>query len=167
MGYHGAAGEYGVLAHTISGLAFAEIKMNGEIVGEPTLFAGYATEIGVLLLAASGDDHLCKEVAHQFPHARQIITKTSLGAGASKTSHHRIQDAVKQAVQAAGNTEVSSPCTPPLTVEIRMMRQIFADAAALLPQVKRLSANHIQFTPADHAEAIGMLSALTLMASAL
>ncbi|MBO9429646.1 M55 family metallopeptidase [Sulfitobacter sp. R18_1] len=172
IGYHGAAGEFGVLAHTISGLAFAEIRMNGEVVGEPTLFAGYATEIGVPLLAASGDDHLCKEIAHQFPHAIQITTKTALGAHASKSlspavSRKRIQEAVTKAVQTADDTNLSQPCTPPLTVEVRMMRQLYADAAALLPQIERLSANHIRFTAVNHTEAIGTLSALALMASAL
>lgn len=172
IGYHAAAGETGVLAHTVSGLAFARIRINGEIAGEPTLFAGHAAEIGVPLLAASGDDRLCAEIAQQFPGARQIEVKTALGAQASQslspeTSRARIQTEVAQVVRQAGKAKVEPLCLPPLTVEVRLMRQVYADAAALLPHITRQSATEIMFTASSHREVIGTIAALALMSSAL
>lgn len=172
IGYHAAAGETGVLAHTISGLAFAEVRINGEIAGEPTLFAGHAAEIGVPLLAASGDDRLCAEIERQFPGARRIEVKTAIGAQASqslspKASRKLIEAAVADAVRNAGTARADLFCKPPLNIDIRLMRQVYADAAALLPHITRKSATHIAFNAPSHEKAISTIAALALMASAL
>ena len=172
IGYHAAAGEIGVLAHTISGLAFAEIRINGEITGEPTLFAGHAAEIGVPLLAASGDDRLCAEIERQFPGACRIQVKTALGAQASqslspKASRNLIEAQVADAVRNSRTTKADLPCKPPLEIDIRLMRQVYADAADLLPHITRKSATQITFSASSHAKAISTIAALALMASAL
>ncbi len=172
IGYHSAAGQTGVLAHTVSGLAFAQILMNGEITGEPTLFAGHAAEVGVPLLAASGDDRLCVEIGRQFPSARKIQVKTSLGAQACQSlsptaSRNLIEAKVKSAVRECATAKTELPCTPPLEVEVQLMRQIYADAAVLLPHVDRVSANTVKFHASSHADAIATLAALAIMSSAL
>lgn len=172
IGYHAAAGEAGVLAHTISGLAFAQIRMNDEITSEPTLFAGHAAEIGVPLLAASGDDRLGVEIGRQFPSARKIQVKTALGAQACQSlsptaSRNLIEAEVKSAVGECTNNDIEPPCTPPLELEVQLMRQVYADAAALLPHVERISANTVKFHAGSHADAIATLAALAIMSSAL
>ncbi|MFV0384538.1 M55 family metallopeptidase [Paracoccus sp. (in: a-proteobacteria)] len=172
IGYHAAAGERGVLAHTISGLAFSRIRMNGQIVGEPTLFAGHAAEIGVPLLAASGDDRLCDEIARQFPSAVAICTKSAIGAHASKSlSPQSARDLiglqVRSAVAQASGRKPEAPCHPPLEVEVGLTRQVFADAASLLPFVTRLDGNSVSFQAQNHAEVIGTLSVLALASLAL
>ncbi|PVA09832.1 peptidase M55 [Pelagivirga sediminicola] len=172
IGYHAAAGETGVLAHTVSGLAFAQIRVNGKITGEPTLFAGHAAEIGVPLLAASGDDRLCAEILKQFPGARRVEVKTALGAQSSQSlspeaSRELIEAEVAEAVRNADTAKIDLPCKPPLDIEIRLMRQVYADAAALLPHIIRKSATEISFTAVSHQQAIGTIAALALMASAL
>jgi len=172
IGYHAAAGQRGVLAHTVSGLAFARIFMNGIITGEPTLFAGHAAEIGVPLLAASGDDQLCSEIAEQFPSARRIRTKIALGAQSSQSlspesARKLITTEVRAAVENAAGFTPEAPCTSPLNVEIALNKQVFADAAALLPYVTRVDATSITFQADSHAEAIATISVLGLLAQAL
>lgn len=172
IGYHAAAGKAGILAHTISGLAFAQIRMNGEITGEPTLFAGHAAEIGVPLLAASGDDRLCDEIGQQFPSAQKIQVKTALGAQASQSlspaaSRDLIRTTVEKVVRECASAKVELPCTPPLELEVQMMRQVYADAAALLPHVSRVSGCTVSFHADCHADAISTLAALAIMSSAL
>ncbi|MCV0348737.1 MAG: M55 family metallopeptidase [Nitratireductor sp.] len=172
IGYHAAADNFGVLAHTVSGLAFRRIEVNGVRAGEPTLFAGHAAEIGVPLLAVSGDDRLEAEIAVQFPAARSITVKRCINAFASESmspdeAREKIEQDVCEAVEAAASTEVKAPCTPPLTVDIGFSKQIFADAAALLPFTERTGALDVRFVAKSHAEAIGIISSFSLMASAL
>ena len=172
IGYHAAAGEPGVLSHTISGLAFSRIRVNGVIAGEPTLFAGHGAEIGVPLLAASGDDRLCAEIAAQFPAARTIQTKSAFGACAAQSlsparSRELIRAEVRAAVASARTCPLTPPASPPLEMEVELAKQVFADALAPLPFVSRLDARTIAFRAENHAEAIGALSVFALVAQAL
>ncbi|MEO3430550.1 M55 family metallopeptidase [Pelagibius sp. CAU 1746] len=172
IGYHAAAGNRGVLAHTISSLAFSRIEMNGLQIGEPTLYAGYAAEIGVPLLAVSGDDRLMGEIEEQFPKARRIEVKKAINAYACETlapsaACDLIEREVRAAVAEAGQQVPLLPCRPPLETTVTFARQIFADAASLLPAVSRKSALEATFTAASYGDAIGTLSALSLMSQSL
>ncbi|EKF20407.1 M55 family metallopeptidase [Nitratireductor pacificus] len=172
IGYHAAADNIGVLAHTISGLAFRRIEVNGVRAGEPTLFGGHAAELGVPLLAVSGDDRLGAEIAEQFPAARFVEVKRAIGAGSSESlspqeARTAIEESVAKAVKAAKQAPVQSPCKPPLTVTVGFCRQNQADAAVLMPFVERTGALEVRFAAGSHAEAIGVLSGFSLMASAL
>ncbi|WP_274427366.1 M55 family metallopeptidase [Chelativorans sp. YIM 93263] len=172
IGFHAAAGHLGVLAHTISGLAFSRIEMNGVVVGEPTLFAGHAAEIGVPLLAVSGDDRLGREIREQFPNTRVIETKTALGASAVRSlspqaSCKLIELKVKAAVEGAAGQQPHAPCRPPLQVAVTFNKQLFADAACLLPTISRKGTTEVAFTAGSYAEAIGTISAFSLIAQGL
>lgn len=172
IGYHGAASSYGVLAHTVSGMAFHSIEINGVRAGEPTLFGGYAAEIGVPLLAVSGDDCLAKEIADQFPAARNIIVKQALGASAINSlspqkSRELITRNVSEVVASAKSAPVQSPCKAPLAVSIRFHKQLYADGAGLLPMMERCDAHTVKFVTDNHADAISTISALSLIVNGL
>ncbi|MDP2699791.1 M55 family metallopeptidase [Thalassospira sp.] len=172
IGYHAAASNYGIMAHTVSGMAFHSIEINGVRAGEPTLFGGYAAEIGVPLLAVSGDDCLAREISEQFPAAGTIIVKEALGAHAASSlspakSRELIRREVAKAVKSAGSAKVEAPCTAPLDVSVRFHKSLYADAAALLPMMKRPDAHTVCFHVDSHAGAIGTISALSLMIAAL
>ena len=172
IGYHGAASNFGVMAHTVSGLAFHSIMINGVEAGEPTLFGGYAAEIGVPLLAVSGDDRLAQEISAQFPSARNITVKQALGAGAMnslspKKSREMITQQVSDVVAAAKGAPVESPCKVPLTISVRFHKQLYADGAALLPQMERCDAQTVKFVANSHADAISTISALALIVNGL
>ncbi|WP_306153218.1 M55 family metallopeptidase [Roseovarius sp. MMSF_3281] len=172
VGYHAAAGEPGILAHTISGLAFSRIEINGIVAGEPTIFAGYAAELGVPLLAVSGDDKVCGEVAKQFPDTHRIQTKTALGAQASDSlspseARKLITEEVREAVRQAHQQQPHIPCKPPLDIKVEFMKQVHADAISLLPHTERLNARSISFSSDTYEQAIGSLSVFALVAQAL
>lgn len=171
IGYHAAADNYGTLSHTISGIAFRRIEMNGVLTGEPTLFAGYAASIGVPLLAVSGDDRLAAEIAEQFPAARRIVVKRAIGANATDSlspseSRKLIERDVAEAVAAAKNAPVETPCTPPLTLKVLFHHQQQTDAVALLPFVERTGTREVTFAVDGHRQAIGTLAAMALIAGA-
>ncbi|WP_412778323.1 M55 family metallopeptidase [Thalassospira lucentensis] len=168
IGYHAAASNSGILAHTVSGLAFHSIEINGVRAGEPTLFGGYAAEIGVPLLAVSGDDCLAREISEQFPAAHTIVVKEALGAHAANSmspakSRALIRQDVAKAVKNAKSAKVEAPCAGPLDISVRFHKSLYADAAVLLPMMTRLDAHTVQFHVNGHADAISTISALSLM----
>ena len=168
IGYHAAASNAGVLAHTVSGMAFYSIEINGIRAGEPTLFGGYAAEIGVPLLAVSGDDCLAKEISDQFPSAKTIIVKQALGAHAANSlspakSRELISREVCTAVKNAKSAKIEAPCKGPLKVSVRFHKSLYADAAVLLPMMMRHDAHTVSFDVKGHADAISTISALSLM----
>lgn len=172
IGFHAAAGNRGVLAHTISGQAFTRITVNGVQAGEPTLFAGHAAELGVPLLAVSGDDLLGAEIAAQFPAARFIEVKRAIGnwtceSLSPEASRAAIEAGAEAAVRDAASAPVQAPCAAPLTVEVELQKQVLADAAALIPGISRQGTLTVGFTAASHAEAIGLFSVMSIMARAL
>lgn len=79
IGFHTAAGTFGVMSHTYSGLAFSRIEVDGRTMGEVELFAGYAAEMSVPLAIVTGDDFLAKEVSAIFPHTKSVVVKECLG----------------------------------------------------------------------------------------
>ena len=172
IGHHAAADDYGVLSHTISGAAFRRIEVNGILAGEPTLFGGYAAEIGVPLLAVSGDDRLEQHVKQQFPAAATITVKTCIGAAASDSlspdaACRLIETEVCKAVKTAPAAKAVAPCQAPFVVDAQLMHQMQADAAVLLPSITRTGPRDIRFTVESHRDIIGTLAGLALMSSAV
>ncbi|WP_299349005.1 M55 family metallopeptidase, partial [uncultured Maritalea sp.] len=172
IGYHAAADNFGVLSHTISGQAFRRIEINGILTGEPTLFAGHAAEIGVPLLAVSGDDYLANEIDEQFPGTKTIVVKSSIGANATNSlspveSRKLIKKGVFSAVKEAQTRSTAVPTSPPLKTDVQFHHQMQADAVSLLPFVQRSGPRTVQFECVSYAQAIGCLSAIALIASAV
>lgn len=124
------------------------------------------------LLAVSGDDRLETEIAEQFPAARSITVKRCINATAAESlspgeAREKIEQEVCGAVERAADAVVEAPCRPPLTIDVSFSKQLFADAAALMPFAERTGALDIRFGAGNHAEAIGILSGFSLMAAAL
>ncbi|MGJ8527196.1 M55 family metallopeptidase [Maritalea sp.] len=172
IGYHAAASNFGVLAHTISGLAFQRIEINGQMVGEPTLFGGYAAQIGVPLLAVSGDQHLAAEIANQFPNAKSIVVKNTIGAASTNSlspqkARELIEADVTKVVRNASGAKVDQLIVPPLNVEIAFTKQAFADGAVLLPFVQRKDALRVTFVADNYQDVIGSIMAMALISSGM
>ena len=172
VGYHAAAGTYGVLAHTVSGQAFAKIEINGSIAGEAMLFAGYAAEMSVPLLAASGDDKFCEEVRQHFKTVDAIEVKRALGAISSNSvspQHSRgmIEQVVKRAVENAGNAIVAVPSSPPLEIVAHLNKQVYADAISLIPGIEREHANIVRWVSNPYKDAISLIQVSSLIATGL
>jgi D-amino peptidase len=79
VGFHAAAGTFGVMAHTLSGLAFARIEIDRRAVGEVELFGGYAAELGVPLVVVTGDNLVAAETVNTFPDTISVVVKDGLG----------------------------------------------------------------------------------------
>lgn len=166
VGFHTAAGTSGVMAHTLNGQAFSRVEIAGRIVGEVELFAGYAAEFGVPLVAVTGDNLLAQEVAACFPNAALVVVKEHISGWASESlsptnSRQLIEDAIAVALSKHAKTTEPPLRATPFTVEVEMTRQFFADACCLLPELTRLSATRLSFESDSYGTAVRILQALS------
>lgn len=172
IGYHAAASNRGTLAHTISGLAFSKIELNGIRAGEVTLFGGHAAELGVPLLAVSGDDCLASEVCDQFPQTHPIIVKRALGYSATDSlspaaSCRLIEKSVEEQIRKAASVKPCAPASVPLDAKIRLSSQQLADVVSLLPNIERIDDCSISTKASSHAQLINLLSVIAVTAKGL
>lgn len=166
VGFHTAAGTVGVMSHTLNGLAFSRITIEGRTVGEVELCAGYAAEMGVPLTAVTGDDLLAKEVSEIFTEATTVVVKDCIGGWASnslspKNSRDLIEREIAASLTDKRTEQVNVPSKNPFVVEVEMTRQFFADACSLVPSVNRLSATKISFECPDYSHLMRVLQAMS------
>ncbi|MEE4315580.1 MAG: M55 family metallopeptidase [Erythrobacter sp.] len=173
IGWHAAAGSFGTLAHTVNNRAFAAVRLNGRLVGEAGLFAGYAASLGVPLIAASGEDRLAEEVACLAPGARVIEVKRHIAAQSARSlspaaARAAIESGVGESLAAMDRgTRASAIFDAPFALEIDMRDQLYADAACLMPGVHRAGSERVAFESADFEEILHVVNAASIMAGAM
>jgi D-amino peptidase len=92
VGYHAAAAEHGVLAHTTNGSAFTAVRLNGMAASEAMIYGAYAGSMGVPVIFLSGDDVTERTCGGLFPGAEFVRVKTALGqrgAGGTRRGQHQ------------------------------------------------------------------------------
>ena len=168
IGWHSRAGAAGVLAHTISGFAFARVWMNGAETGEAGLYGALAAEFAVPVALYSGDDAFVTETAPHFPGAVGVVVKrahgsrvaTNLSPSAACTA---IETGAAQAATRAGDLAVR-PIASPLTMRVDATSAALADLFAMLPIVRRSGATTVEFASPTMRHAIRVLNSLSAMA---
>ena len=70
VGYHAPGADHGVLAHTVSSHAFAEVFLNGARASEAMFFGAYGGAMGVPVIMLSGDDVTEQSCGSLFPGCR-------------------------------------------------------------------------------------------------
>ncbi|MFT5867741.1 MAG: D-amino peptidase [Gammaproteobacteria bacterium] len=166
VGFHAAAGTFGVMAHTLSGLAFARIEIDRRAVGEVELFGGYAAELGVPLVVVTGDNLVAAETVNTFPDTISVVVKDGLGGWACNSlspqhAREKIESAIASGLSSKPLARAKRLQGTPFIVTVEMTRQFFADACCLLPDIKRLSATRISFESPSYEYAVRILQALS------
>ena len=162
VGYHAAAGEHGVLAHTTSGFAFGSVLLNGEVASEAMIYGAYAGSLGVPVLLLSGDDVTERTCGSLFRGARFVRVKTALGQFAARSvapsvACFRIREAASEAVR---NCSSVSPfqATQPCRIDFVFNRPAMADLCGLIPGARRVDGNTVAFECPTIKDAIGWMS---------
>ncbi|MEA4811556.1 MAG: M55 family metallopeptidase [Anaerolineaceae bacterium] len=171
LGYHSMAGTRGLMAHTISGKHFAEIRVNGNPFGESALSAAIAGYFGVPVIAASGDDHLCAELKQMLPWVEFAQVKKGVSNRAAELlslekAHQAISAAVGRGLERLSQKTLFS-VTAPLEIELRLMTPAMADAASYLLGVRRLDGVHVAYTAPDILSANNMIRGIVSTLSSL
>ncbi|WP_261644100.1 M55 family metallopeptidase [Erwinia mallotivora] len=169
VGYHSAAGESGVLAHTINGRAFYRVKINGEVMGESDIYAAAGAERGTPLWLVTGDDTLQKWIAHYYPTVdyvcvKRAISQTSAESLSPQSACAAIFDAAERAVRQA-RTGQTTRLQAPLTLELMVAKPVLGDLFCLIPGVQRRDAVTVSYSAADMATLVSLLSAFSYLAT--
>ena len=166
VGYHaGTTSTEGVRAHTFSSARLSDVRLNGTSMTEGGWNAAFAAELGVKVLAVSGDEAAVKQVQAQVPGVEGAVVKWPYGFHAARTlspeaSRQAIREAVKRGLARRGQIGLSRVKTP-VEVELRFKSWRPSEVLAWLPLFERIDAHAVRFTARDMAEAYRTLEFVT------
>lgn len=154
VSYHGSMSAQGsTLSHTYFPAAFAEVTLNGGVVGEAGVNALVAKHYGVPVVLVTGDETTAAETEKVCPGVRSAVVKRSVSRFAAESLHpdtacELIREQARLAVASAG--EVPPPAIDlPARLGIRFHNTDYADLAARISGVARTGALHATITDAD------------------
>jgi len=151
IGYHARIGvENAILEHTWSDERVADLRINGQSVGETALNAALCGHYGTPVLMVSGDQTLAAEAQAFLGDIETAVVKIATGRMSAEcfppaVTAQRIHDAAFRAVtrlqegRNAGRSNVPPPLrfATPLTMEIDFVQSEMTDKASQLPGATR------------------------------
>ena len=170
IGYHSAAGiEKAAMDHTFSGASVRGVKVNGIVVGEFELNAGYAGSYGVGPSLVSGDENFCKSVEAAGLGTLTVTTKIAQTRFCSILYHPEvILDELKEKAEKAVKMGPASfkPLVfkKPYVLTVNLTNSVKADMATLVPDVKRISGTVVEYTAANYPDMYNMFEAIVALA---
>jgi D-amino peptidase len=171
IGYHGRAGTAAsVLAHTMSGAMVAQIRCNGQELGELGLNAALAAHYGAVPVLATGDDTLVREAASVVPGMATVEVKQALGNRAAEGLHPgeacaRIEAAAQSALQHPSPSN-GPQFTGSVDLEIDLLRPRMTEYATMIPGVELRAPLTLGYTAADFAAAYNLIEVVIALAGA-
>lgn len=150
-GAHAMAGtRRGVLDHSWVSRMVYNIRIDGQTLNEPCLNAIIAGYYGVPLVMVSGDTATIEQTKAVLPDVKGAVVKEGYGRYCACSLHpDRARALIREtAREALENLAQFEPVkvNDPLCMEIDFYRTDMADAAELVPGMKRLGARTVSFT---------------------
>lgn len=170
-GYHAMAGSRSTLSHTYRPKIIKQVYLNKVSVGELGLNAALAGFYNIPVVFVSGDEETC--------HEAQSLLGNQITTVATKKGHSRysatsypfdliLKNLKVEATRALKEKEnwkvyrVTSPCA----LQIVFNEPNHADACELIPGVKRVSDNQVEFTHQLYPQVFRCFLAMGTLASA-
>jgi D-amino peptidase len=108
VSYHGSMGAASTLSHTYYPAAFAEVAINGAVVGESGINALVALAYDVPIVLVTGDQATADEMSKICPDVRSAVVKSSVTRFAARSLHpERACELIRQEARLA--IEAASP----------------------------------------------------------
>ena len=175
LGYHAKFGTAkSTFDHTYSGGSINKVEVNGTAVSEFLLNTYTAGDQNVPVILVAGENQLLKDDVKKYaPWAETVALKHSLSRASAKSfSMRRIEKELKEGVKRAVANFKQSKVKPliakkPVKVGITFLTSQFADAAELLPTVKRVDGLSVEYTASNMTEAYKTFELLVLAASGI
>ena len=148
IGYHAKAGTpAGLFAHTGSGVV-ADVRVNGQSLGEGGLNTLVAGWYGVPVVLVTGDDVAVKQVSETASAARTVVVKRALNQRAAELRpleavHREIEFKARESVTAAQRSKPIRERT--YAVQVQLHNILIPEAAEILPGMTRPSPDTIAF----------------------
>jgi D-amino peptidase len=149
IGYHAKAGTpTGLFAHTGSGVV-ADVRVNGQSLGEGGLNTLMAHWHGVPVVLVTGDDVAVAQVAEVATNARTVVTKRAINQRAVELRpladvHREIEAAAREGVARA--RRLTAVRAPSYRVEVQLRNSLIPQVAEILPGMQRPTPDTLAFT---------------------
>jgi D-amino peptidase len=175
LGYHAKFGTAkSTFDHTYSGGSINKVEVNGVEVSE-FLLNGYAAgDLKVPVILVAGEAQLLKDDVKKYaPWAETVALKHSLSRVSARSfSMVKIQKELKQATKRAAahfkqNKAKLLVAKKPVKIGVTFLASHFADAAELLPIVKRIDGLKVEYTASNLIKAYKTFELLALAASGI
>ncbi|MGQ9529885.1 MAG: M55 family metallopeptidase [Candidatus Bathycorpusculaceae bacterium] len=175
LGYHAKFGTMkSTFDHTYSGGSINKVKVNGVEVSEFLLNAYAAGEFKVPVALVAGEAQLIQDDVKKYaPWAETVALKHSLSRLSARSSsvvkiEKELREATKRAVTNLKQNKVNLlMAEKPVKIEITFLTSHFADAAEMLPFVKRVDGLNVEYTVNNMIEAYKIFELLVLAASGI
>ncbi|MBO0812137.1 MAG: M55 family metallopeptidase [Microlunatus sp.] len=167
LGYHAAAGERGILAHTYLANSITQVRLDGAIASEGRLNAALAAEYGVPVIMITGDDRTCDDAKDYAPDAERVAVKEYVSRYAGVClSPARTQTLQREAAsRAAALVGSNEPVTTAHRIEVEFDAVQLADATAIIPTVEQLGPRTIGYDAPTMTEAMTTFKIVCAIAS--
>lgn len=173
LGYHAKFGTAkSTFDHTYSGTSINHMEVNGLEVSEFLLNAYVAGELGVPVVLVAGEAQILEDdVKKHALWAETVALKHSLSRLSAKSSSMiSIEEDLRRAVRKAVATQKKGRAKlliakKPVEMGISFLSSQFADAAELLPGIKRIDGLRVEYTSKTMEEAYKTLELLVLASS--
>jgi len=169
VGYHGMAGaRHAQMDHTYSSYSIYNLRVNGRSVGETSLSAGFAGELGVPLVFVSGDQSVGEEARELCPDVVTVVTKLGFSRFSAKLFNpknvrKRLREGAKKAVLNASRVK-PVVFEKPLRVEIDFVDTAMAELVSMVPGVESLGGRTVGFVAEDFKVFHRFLQVATILA---
>ena len=169
IGHHHGARQGGMLAHTVHGGRFTEIRVNGKPATETSLHAAVLGELGVPVILVSGDQAYCDHARELLGDVVTVVTKQGHGYQSGRS----VTPARSRELIAAGMAEAVAgidrftplPAEGPHAVEADLVRTVEAELYGYLPGLAHAGGNTVRFVSDTAAEVVRILMFMACMHS--
>ncbi|MEX2355782.1 MAG: M55 family metallopeptidase [Thermaerobacterales bacterium] len=153
VGYHTRSGAFGVLNHTVHGLAVSRLWIDGREMGEIGINALLAGQAGVPIGLVTGDDMTVAEARDLLPEVETATVKWAISRYSSRClapekARETVRDAAQRAVERTGSLKPFEP-NHPAEWKIRFKDSGMAESALRVPGVKQVADDAITFEASD------------------
>jgi D-amino peptidase len=153
VSYHASMSAAAPLSHTYNPRAVAEVRLNGEVVGESGVNALVALAHGVPIVLVTGDDVTAREAAAVCPGVRTAVVKTAVSRFAADSLHPAsARDVIRAEAEAAIRAlpEAQPPAISlPATLEIVFRNADIAEMATWIDGVSRTGPTAVEIADDD------------------
>jgi len=164
IGYHASSSStLGIRAHTITGMGFISVELNGQIL--PALTVAVAGHFGVPVVMISGDDSATAQLKRLIRKVETPVVKSPIAFNAGITLSPQagqalIRTAVRDGVRR--RKEIAPfRLAPPIQLDLTFRSNEPAELLAYLSIVKRIGARTIRYTTRDVPDAVQFLQFVT------
>lgn len=157
VGYHSRMNTRGVLSHTWHSGVVANLRVNGQDIGETAMNAGIAGVFGVPVVFAAGDDRLALEAKRFIPgivtaEVKRAVNRTTADCLPPEKARALIEEKVKEALSAIRTKPLVF--NSPVRLEVTFLHAGMADNAELMPRAERIDDTTLAYECNDYLEAI-------------